>query len=188
MLEALDNIKRYGSLVTIVISFVFIALSGIFMGVTYYTMETIQTSFEATDCVIENNTLVGSCQDLWTISIYPFLNLKDILLWFSFFFIFALVLGMLLYGYQSGKSPTMMGLLVVFIASVTYIGIEISNIYRTMLENELFRTMMVDFTVYNKIMMNFPWFCFFIGLFAITLSLVNYQKVKINKDQGDLDY
>jgi len=184
----IETLKKYGSLITIVISFVFIAISGALMGMTYYTLETVQTSFENTDCVIQNNTLVGSCQDLWTISIYPFLNLKEILIWFSFFFIFALVIGMLLYGYQSGKSPVMMGLLVIFIAGVTYLGVEMSNIYRTMLENELFRTMMVDFTVYNKIMLNFPWFCFFIGLFAVTLSLVNYQKTKVNKDEGDFDY
>lgn len=188
MFETLNDIKKYGSLVAIVISFVFMALSGALFGFTYYTMDVIQTSFESNDCVIEDNLLVGSCQDLWSISLYPFLNLKDMLIWFSFFFIFALVIGMLLYGYQSGKSPILMGLLVLFVAVTTYLGIELSNIYRTMLENDLFRSMMVDFTVYNKIMLNFPWFCFFIGLFAVMLSLVNYQKTNINKDTGDLDY
>lgn len=188
MFEALDDIKKYGSVITIVISFILIAISGALMGFTYYTLETVQTGFESTDCVIQNNTLVESCQDLWTISIYPFLNLKDVLIWFSFFFIFALVIGMLLYGYQSGKSPVMMGVLMVFIIGLTYLSIEISNMYRTMLENEIFRNMMIDFTVYNKIMLNFPWFCFFVGLFSVTLSLVNYQKVKTNKFEEDLDY
>jgi len=188
MIDMLNDVRKYGSLITIIVSFIFIALSGVLFGITYYTMDVIQTSFESSDCVIENNTLVGSCQDLWTISIYPFLNLKDLLIWGSFFFIFALVIGMLLYGYQSGKSPVLMGLLVIFIGVTTYLGIEISNIYRTMLENDLFRSMMTDFTVYNKIVLNFPWFCFFIGLFAIVLSLVNYQKTNVNKDTGDLDY
>jgi hypothetical protein len=169
-------------------SMAWIFLSGIFFGILYKVMDVTQIALESTNCVIENNTLVASCQELWNMSIYPFLALKDMLIWFSFFFIFALVFSMLITGYKSGKSPWMMGLLVTYVAVLTYFGIELSNMYRTMLSNEVFRFMMVDFTVYNKIMLNFPWFCFFIGLFSIMLALVNYQKSNNNKDRGENDY
>ena len=188
MFEQLDNLKKYGIFLAVLICIGFIACSGIFFGITYLVLDTTQTSFESMDCVIENNTLVGSCQDLWDMSLYPFLALKEVLIWLSFFFIFGLVIALLILGYYSGKSPVLMGMMVVFIGGITYLGIELSNIYGTMLENEVFRSMMVDFTVYNKIMLNFPWFCFFVGLFAVILSIVNFQRTIVNNDTGALDY
>jgi len=188
MFEALDDLKKHGIFLAILISIGFIFISGIYFGIIYFVMDTTQSNFESMDCVIENNTLVGSCQDLWSISLYPFLALKEILIWLSFFFIFGLVIALLILGYYSGKSPVLMGMMIVFIGGITYLGVEISNIYRTMLENDVFRTMMIKFTVYNKIMLNFPWFCFFVGLFAVILSIVNFQRTIVNTDTGALDY
>ena len=188
MFEALDDFKRYGSITLLIASIAMIFMSGIYFGILYWTMETTETAFEDMDCVIENNAYVGSCQELWELSVYPFLGMRDILIWFSFFFIFALTLGMLVVGYQSGKSPVLLGALILFLVIFTYFGIEISNIYRTMLENEMFRSMMTSFTVYNKIMLNFPWFTFIVGLFSIMLSVVNYQKTRVNSTREELNY
>jgi len=188
MMEALDNINKYGSLTVVIISILAIFVSGIFFGVTYFIMDSTQTAFENANCTINDNTLVSSCQDLWSLSVYPFLALKDILVWASFFFIFALTLGLLIIGYRSGKSPVLMGLLIIFVIVLTYGAIEISNIYRTMLEVSAFNSMMVEFTVYNKIMLNFPWFVFFVSLMAVMLSIVNYQRTKTNTPAEDLDY
>lgn len=183
MFEALDNIKQYGSITLVIISILAIFVSGIFFGAIYYVMDVTETAFRSTDCTIENNIYVGDCQDLWSLSVYPFLALREILIWFSFFFIFALVLGMLMVGYQSGKSPALLGLLIVFVIVITYIGVEVSNIYRTMLEVDLFRSMMLDFTVYNKVMLYFPWFTFFVGILSVALSVVNYQKTFVNESR-----
>lgn len=188
MFEALDDIKQYGSITLVIVSLLAIFVSGIFFGVIYFIMETTEDAFQTNDCVIQDNIYVGSCQDLWSLSVYPFLALREILVWFSFFFIFALVLGMLIVGYQSGKSPVLLGVLVVFILVITYIGIEVSNIYRTMLEVDLFRAMMVNFTVYNKVMLYFPWFTFFIGILSVMLSVVNYQKVSVNESRETLNF
>lgn len=181
MFDMIDNVKRYGGITLIILSLLAIFMSGIFFGITYYIMDVTHDGFLANDCAIENNIYVETCQDLWSLSVYPFLVLREILIWFSFFFIFALVLGMLITGYQSGKSPVLLGVLVVFIIVITYIGIEISNIYRSMLEIVVFRDMMLPFTIYNKIMLNFPWFTFFVGLLSVLLSVVNYQRTKVNK-------
>ena len=54
--------------------------------------------------------------------------------------------------------------------------------------NDVFRSMMVNFTVYNRIMMSFPWFIFIITLMSAFLGIVNYQKTSINKETDDLDY
>ncbi len=183
-----NEAKRYGSWLVIVFAFISIFASGLFFGVTYYLMDITESNFKSVTCVIDNNSLVSSCQELFNLALYPFLALREILVWLSFFFIMTLVIGMLVMGYRSGKSPTLMGVLVLFMAGLTYLGIEISNMYRTMLDNLLFRNMMVTFTVYNKVMLYFPWFCFFVGLFSITLGLVNFQRAKINTPTSDLDY
>ena len=187
MFDSFDDMAARGSLVVIVMSILAIFLSGIFFAGSYYVMDQAETAFRNTDCDIENNIYVDSCQDLWGLSVYPFFALKDLLVWFSFFFIFALTLGLLVLGYQSGKSPVLMGVLVVFVAILTYAAIEMSNIYRTMLETEIFRNMMVQFTVYNKVMMNFPWFIFIVSLMSVMLGVVNYQRSKVNSST-DLDY
>ena len=188
MLDALDDMKKYGAVGAILISIFAILISGFFFGASYYVMENIETAFENTDCVIENNVFVENCQDLWELSIYPFLALREILVWFSFFFIFALVISILVLGYQSGNSPVLMGVLMVVIAVISYIAIEVSNIYRTLLENALFRDMMTEFTVYNKIMLYFPWFMFIVSLFALTMGIVNWQKTRVNTPTSDLNY
>jgi hypothetical protein len=184
----IGDFKQYGSFVVVLIAIVFIAVSGLFFGVLHYTLETTETAFQSSDCVIENNSLVDSCQELWEISFYPFLALRSILVWFSILSIFGMSLGILLIGYQSGKSPVLLGLLVLFLVGLTYMAIEVSNIYRTLLENEIFRTMMVDFVAYNKIMLGFPWFVFVLGLFSFMLSIANYQRTKVNTPQDELDY
>lgn len=189
MFDMVDSAKKYGGITLIILSILAIFASGIFFGITYFIMDATHEGFLENNCTIENNIYVESCQDLWSLSVYPFLALREILIWFSFFFIFALVLGMLITGYQSGKSPVLLGVLIVFVVVLTYIGIEISNVYRTMLDIAVFRNMMIPFTVYNKIMLNFPWFVFFVGLLSALLSVVNYQRTKVNRITAeDLSY
>lgn len=182
------NMKNYSLIGVILISIFAILISGIFFGATYYVLGEVETAFQSTDCVITDNLYVDDCQDLWGLSIYPILALRSIFIWLSFFFIFALVAGILVLGYQSGKSPVLLGVLVIVVGVISYIGIEISNIYRTLLENAMFRSMVIDFTVYNKIMLYFPWFIFIITLFAVMLGIVNWQKAPINSSRQDLDY
>jgi hypothetical protein len=188
MFESFEDYKDRGIVLVVLLSVISIAISGLWFGFIYFTLDSVQTAFESTDCVINDNSLIGSCQELFALSLYPFLNLKDILIWVSFFFIFALVLGMLALGYRSGQSPVLMGYFFVIVVAMTYLSIHISNIYRTLLENDIFRDMMVEFTVYNRVMLNFPWFVFIITVMATFLGIVNYQKSAVNKDTDELNY
>jgi hypothetical protein len=188
MADWMSNMKNYGSISIIFFSMLLIFVSGLFFGITYFVMDTVQTSFESTDCVINDNLYVDDCQDLWELSIYPFLALKSLLVWGSFFFIFSLVIGMLLLGYQSGNNPVLMGFLIVIVIVATYTSMYVSNIYRVLLDNGLFRSMMTEFTVYNKIMLSFPWFIFIISLFSFILSIVNWQRTRVNSPKDALNY
>jgi len=112
------------------------------------------------------------------------------LIWLSYFTIFGLILGMLLLGYNMGNSPWKIGFLIIFMILMTYGGIEISNMYRTLLETDIFRLMMIDFVIYNKVMLNLPWVTFITSLFSFVLSIVNYQRAKVNlvSETEELDY
>jgi hypothetical protein len=120
--------------------------------------------------------------------VYPFLNAKSILIYLSYFCIFILVLGMLLAGYNSGTKPWMMGIMLLVEIALVYGSFYVANIYRLLLSNEVIRDSLIEFTAYNKIMMNFPWFVFVISLFSIALGIVNWQRTRTNTLQGELDY
>ena len=188
MLEDLENSKKFGSMVFIATALIFMVISGVFFGVVYFAMETTNTALQGATCVIDNNTLISSCQDLFSYSIYPFLALRSLLVWFSYFFIFGLVISMLVIGYKSGTSPVLMGVNVIFTILFTYGAIEISNIYLMMLENALFNSMMIPFVIYNKIMIYFPWFTFMVCLAALGLGIVNFQKAEVNEDPDINNY
>lgn len=184
----LREMMAYGNIGVVLISLMLISVSGIFFGFTYFFFDQLQTGFESTDCVITGNDIVSSCQELWQLSLYPFLELREILIWLSIFFMFTLVLAMLLLGYQTGFRPHMLGLLAFFELLLTYASLYVANIYRTLIENDVIRGMLLDFTVYSKVMMNFPWFVFIVSLFSVILGIVNWQRSKINTPIGDLDY
>lgn len=167
---------------------VLIAVSGIAFGMIYYVMDTTETAFQNTHCEIHNNAFFDTCQDAWSLAIYPFFVLKDVLVYFSLFLIMILVLGMLLVGYNSGTKPYMLGVLLLIQIAFTYGSIWLANIYRQLLENEVIRNSLIHFGVYNKIMLNFPWFVFVISLFSLSIGIVNWQRIRRNTKEGDLDY
>lgn len=176
-----EDIKKYGSISIVILSMLAIFMSGIFFSIFYLAMSEAEDGFLAQDCTIYNNVYVDSCQDLWELSVYPFFALKELLIWFSYFFIFALVIGMLIMGYQSGKSPVLLGAMILFVSVLTYLGIEFANVYRKMLEVPAFLSMIQPFTIYNRIMLSFPWFIFIVGLFSVVLGIVNFQRSNVNK-------
>lgn len=188
MLEGLEESKRFGSMAFIAVALIFMFSSGIFFGVVYYAMDVTHVALQGANCTIENNVLVGNCQELFSYSLYPVLALRSLLVWFSYFFIFGLMISMLVIGYKSGSSPVLMGINVIFTVLFTYGAIEISNIYRIMIDNVLFRSMMVPFVVYNKMMIYFSWFVFMICLAALGLGIVNFQKAEVNEDPDINNY
>jgi len=177
-----------GSIVLIVTGLIMIAISGLFFAFTYFFMDTIQTSLLATNCQISDNVFFSDCQGMWSLAVYPFLNLKVVLVYLSFFSIFILTIGMLLFGYKSGTNPALLGVLVLIELAIVYGSIPVANIYRTLLENEMIRDAMIPFGVYNTIMLYFPWFVFIISLFALILGIVNWQKSPVNNITEELNY
>lgn len=175
-----EDISGRGPIIVIALSMLMIFMSGIFLGIMYFALEATEAGFLANDCIISNNVYVDTCQELWALTVLPFLALRYILIYASYFFIFGQVFAMLVVGYRSGQSPAMAGFLVMVISFYTYAAILISNIYRRMLDVAVFNSIMTPFTVYNKIMLYYPWFIFILALSSVMLAIVNWQRTKVN--------
>lgn len=174
----------------ITLSIIAIFISGLFFGITHFLISSFHTSLQDVDCDLPEETGYLNCQEWFSDTIYKLLNLKYVFVTFSYIFIFVLVLGMLIVGYNIGGNPIYMGIYFLAILLLTYCGILISNIYRDFLMIDIVYEIMQPFTIYNKIMLNFPWFVGIIGLISIGLSIVNYQRVKVNRPNPTsvLDY
>lgn len=182
-LEAIKN-----SAIIIIISLGLIIVSGLGMGFVYYVMDVTATNFGAIECTIVNNVFVDDCQELFDIAVYPFLALRHVIVILHLIFILMLTTGMLLLGYKSGKAPWTMGLNILLSLGLTYLALPVSNMYQTLLSNSIIYTMMIEFTVYNKVLLNLPWFVFFVSIISAMLSIVNYQRSSINTPTGTLNY
>jgi hypothetical protein len=182
--------KNKGPIVLITLSIIAIFISGLFFAFSYFIIGSVQTSLEEVNCDLPAVTGYATCQEWFSDTIYNLLNLKGILITFSYIFVFVLVLGMLIVGYNVGGKPIYMGIYFVAVLLLTYGGILLSNLYRTFLDNPIVYEIMQPFTIYNKIMLNFPWFVGIIGLLSVGLSVVNYQRAKVNEPDPTsvLDY
>ena len=182
----LENIKA--TAIVIITSLLLIIISGIGMGFTYYALSVTQDHLGDVHCTISNNVFVSDCQELFDFAVYPFLALKSLLVVLNTLFIIMLTGGILLLGYQSGKSPWTIGLLIALCLVLTYLALHVSNLYQDLLANPIFYAAMVQFTVYNKIMLNFPWYVFFVSIVSSMISIVNYQRTSVNTPQEVLNY
>ena len=183
-----DVSSAKGSMMLIITGIIMIALSGLLFSGLYFFMDTIQTSLLNTNCDISGNALFSNCQDMWSLAVYPFLALKSVLVYLSFFSIFILTIGMLLLGYKSCSNPAFLGAFVLAELIITYGAIHIANIYIVLLENPVINNAMIPFSVYNTIMLYFPWFVFIISLFSLVLGIVNWQKTPVNNTTDELNF
>jgi hypothetical protein len=183
-----DVSSTKSSITLVITGLILMAISGLFFAGIYFFMDTVNDSLLATNCVISGNVFFSDCQGMWALAVYPILQLKSVLVYLSFFSIFILTIGMLLFGYKSGTSPALMGVLVLVELLITYGAIHIANIYRTLLDNEIIRNAMIPFGVYNTVTLYFPWFVFIISLFSLTLGIVNWQKSPVNNASEELNY
>lgn len=183
--DAVNTAK--GTLGHIVIMFT-IFLSGLFMAIGFWVMDQMKTSFEGVNCLIVDNLFFESCQEWFQLSIYPFLSLNSILIWFSYFYIFGVVFGLFYLGYKMRRHPSLLAVHVIFSIITTYLSIEIANVYRVLLDNEFIYSIFVNFPVYNKIMLYLPAFMFFVVFISGLIGLMGIWKDKDLEVGNDLAY
>ena len=99
----LEGISR--SSLTHIMAMMLIFISGLLMSISYWVLGKIQTAFENVNCLIPNNVYFETCQEWFMLSIYPALQMKEILIWFSFFYIFGIIFGLFYIGWKVRKHP-----------------------------------------------------------------------------------
>lgn len=137
-----------------------IFISGILMAISYFILSQIQSKLELIECVIPSNNLASNCQELFAFAVYPVLNVKSVLIYASYFYIFGIVFGLMFLGWRTRKHPSLLVVHILSSVILTYLSIEIANIYRTIIENATMYEILLPFTIYNKIMLYFPQFVF----------------------------
>ena len=164
-----------------VISTFLIFLSGLFMAVSFYVLSAVESAFNAMNCLIPDNVYVSTCQEWFELSIYPALQLRHILIWFSYFYIFGIVFGLFYLGFKTKKHPSLFAVHIILSIIFGYLAIEISNVYRTIIQNPLMFEILTPFAIYNKIMIYFPQFMFFIIFISGLIGFMGLIKGKFNE-------
>ena len=158
-------------------------ISGIVFSISYYIMARIHLAFLTVDCLIPQNVFVTTCQEWFNMALYPILNLRSVLIYANYFAIFGMVFGLFYMGFRTKKHPILLVVHILMSVILGYLSIEIANIYRTILQNPQMYEILIPFVIYNKIMLYFPQFVFFvvfisglIGFFGLYKSLGQYNE------------
>lgn len=162
--------------------------SGILLAGLYYTMDqtedvirTINFSFE-----LPNNysvTNLTNFQDVAEIIYYPILGLRSALVYISYIFIFAMMIGFGILAFMGQRHPIYFVPYFIILLIFTGFSIPLSNAFETLLENPFFLSMMVEFVIFSKIMLYLPQFIFFTGLFFAAIASIGIIKPRNVQNQ-----
>lgn len=164
-----------------------VSVSGLLMGITYFLMQTLLTAFQGVDCLIPQNIYFTTCQEWFDMVLYPVLELKSLLIFANYFFIFGIVFGLFFYGFRTKKHPALLIVHIVSSIIIGYFAIEIANIYRLLISNEIIYNMMIPFAIYNKIMLYLPQFMFFVIFVSGIIGFMGVFKGTGQFKQGNED-
>lgn len=162
------------------------SISGIIMGISYFLLASIQTAFENTTCTFDVVNLYNwtTCQDIFSFAIYPFLNMKEVLIWANYFMIFGIVFGLFYMGFRARKHPVMLVVHIVSSIILGVISIYVGNIYRELLSIDVLYQILVPMGIYNKIMLYFPQFMWFVILISGALGFIGVFKSPNQFNEG----
>lgn len=175
-----------------VLGFLFLLMfSGISLGVLGYSMGELETAIGLIDFEVPTNSSGNftSFQDFADVILYPILGLRESLPYISYFFIFAMVLLFVLMGYISQQRPILFVPYVLILIVYSVVCITISNAYEQLLTNPFILNMMIEYYIFNKIMLYLPQFVFFSGLVIGGIFAMNSVKRRqLSSEYETLNY
>lgn len=185
----------FSNLTLMVIFLIVVSVSGLFAGLVYYGMNTLKVTLLTVDfpLPIEDNSTASELnmthfQDILELVVYPILDLKDSLPYLTYFMVFGFIIALGMTAYLTTKNPLFFVLHLLFTFLMTYFCIILSNNYAGLLTNPFINTLMVDFTIYNKLMLYLPQVVFFTSLLFGIISFVNVIKPQNNYSATGLNY
>lgn len=181
---------EFSNLWMMVVFLVVVFVSGLLAGLIYYDMQVMDSAIQTINFQIpiqDNSTITNSSitdfQDIMAITVYPILGLRTSLPSLVYFLIFGFIIALGMTAYMSSKNPIFFVVHILFLSLMTYFSIILSNTYADLLTNSFINSMMIPFTIYNKIMLYLPGIIFFTGLLFAVIAFVNLIK-PTNNQQG----
>jgi hypothetical protein len=127
-------------------------------------------------------------QDILEVVVYPILDLRDSLPYLTYFMVFGFIIALGMTAYLSSKNPLFFVLHLLFSIVMTYFCIIISNMYIDLMSNAFINSMMLPFTIYNKLMFYLPQVFFFVSLLFGAIAFINIIKPQNNYSATGLNY
>lgn len=191
---SLSESNIFNNFTILIIFVVVVFVSGLLAGITYYDMNLMNSVLHTVnfDIPIEVNTTsnMTTFQDILGITIYPILGLSSALPYLVYFMIFGFIIALAITAYLSSKNGVFFVVHLLFTFFITYLCFILSNVYITLLQNQFINSMMVNFTVYNTLMIYLPQVVFFTSLLFSAIAFVNLMKPQSNLggNQTSLNY
>ena len=186
---------KFDNLMILVVFVAIVSFGGLLAGLVFYGMETVDTTLRTINITIpiqevsSANANLTTFQDVFEMIVYPFLNLRNTLPYLTYFMVFAFIIGLGITAYMSSKNPVFFVLHLLFTFVITYFSIILGNTYKTLLSNPFINSIMIDFTIYNKLMLYLPQIIFFTSLVFASIAFVNVMKPQSSEiGGGTLNY
>jgi len=187
---------NFDNLIVMIIFLVGVFVGGIFGGLIYTSFNMLEVELQTVDFQIpfaQNSTIdeapnVTTFQEVLDITIYPFFDVADSLPYLTYFMCFAFIIALAMVAYLSTKNSLFFVVHLLFTLLLTYFAILLSNAYTKLLTDSTFNNMMVEFPVYNLLMIYLPQVFFVTSLVFASISFVNVVKPSTKDNPFGVNY
>lgn len=186
---------RFDNLIMIVIFLAIVSFGGLLGGIIMFSMETVDTTLQTINITIpiqemgSANPNLTTMQDIFGVVVYPILGLRDTIPYLTYFMIFTFIIALGITAYMSSKNPVFFIIHLLFTLILTYFSIVMSNNYTILLNDGFINSIMVDFVIYNKLMLYLPQIVFFTSLVFGAIAFINVMKPASSESgMGSLNY
>jgi hypothetical protein len=191
-----QNQNMFSNMIILIIFLVIVSIAGLLAGVIYYDMNVTDSILHTlnfdipvqVNSTVANATQINNFQDILSITAYPILGLKSALPYLSYFMVFAFIIAMAITAYVSSKNPVFFIVHILFTILVSYFCIILSNLYIGLMSNAFINSMMINFTIYNKLMFYLPQIVFFTSLLFGLIAFINVIKPQTNSSATGINY
>ncbi len=171
-------------------------VTGILGGMIYFSLNLLETQIQQVDFDIpfaKNTTAIDvhnvtTFQDVMDITVYKMFDVVSYIPYLVYFMLFSYIIGLALVAYLSSKNPIFFVVHFLYTLVLTYFAVILANSYIKLLTMPFINSMMTDFPVYNKLMLNLPQVFFITSLVFAGISFINIIKPSTAEHPYGLNY
>lgn len=183
---------NYSNLIFMLVFLSITTVSGVLGGLIYFDMNILEDNLLTVNFDIprENNisSNITDFQDIMEIVVYPFLELRESIIYLTYFMVFGFIISLGIVAYLSTKNPVFFVVHLLYTLAITYFSFILSNAYINMLTQPFLNSLMTPFVVYNKIMLYLPQVVFFTSLLFGAISFISIIKPQSQFSNMGINY